>query len=246
MLSGKTIVVTGCLQGIGRQTMATLAENRANVIACAYKENDEFLNYCSELAGKNGVEIIPVYFDMSDNESVKQAGKEIVGLKRDIHGIVNIAGINKDVLFNMITYQNLIDTFQVNFFSQIMLTHPIARWMQRKKSGGSIVFTTSSTALFGNEGQTSYGASKAALIGAVKSMAIELGRENIRVNAVAPGVINTPMTAAVSEALTAERVDKMDIPHMGEAVDVANMYMFLMSDLSRHITGQVLRVDGGM
>lgn len=246
MLSGKTIVVTGCLQGIGRQTMTAFAENGADVIACAYKEDEEFDNYCKELSKRCDVVISPMYCDMSDNDDVKNTGKKILAMKKDIHGIVNIAGINKDVLFNMINYQNLFDTFQVNFFSQIMLTHPIVRWMQRRKIEGSVVFTSSSTALFGVEGQTSYGASKAALIGAMRSMAIELGRKGIRVNAVAPGVIRTPMIESVSEELTRERINMMDIPHIGDASDVANIYMFLMSDLSRHITGQVLRVDGGM
>lgn len=246
MLEGKNIIITGCLQGIGRETMAVFAQNKANVIACAYRQDEEFAQFCDQLAEENGIEIVPVYFDMSDNEAVKSAAKQIVSWKKEIHGLVNIAGMNRDAYFNMLSYQDLFDTFQVNFFAQILFTQYIARWMQRKKTRGSIVFTSSIAALTGSEGQVAYGASKAALIGAMRSMAIELGKDGIRVNAVAPGVINSPMTAQLNDTLLYDRVQKMDIPRLGNADEVSNFFMFLVSDLSCHITGQVLRVDGGM
>ena len=183
---------------------------------------------------------------MNDNDSVKKAAKEIIALKKDIHGLVNIAGINRDAYFNMVTYQDMLDTFQVNFFSQVLFTQYIVRWMQRKKTKGSIVFTSSLAALIGNEGQTVYSASKAAIIGAMRSMAIELGKDGIRVNAVAPGVIISPMTEKLDKVIISDRILKMDIPRLGNADEVSKLFMFLMSDLASHITGQVIRVDGGM
>ena len=246
MLEGKTIIITGCLQGIGKETMAVFARNRANIIACSYREDEEFVGDCERLAKENGIEIVPLYFDMSDNEAVKKAAKQIISWKKEIHGLVNIAGMNRDAYFSMLSYQDLYDTFQVNFFAQILFTQYIVRWMQRKKTKGSIVFTSSITALAGSEGQVAYGASKAALIGAMRSMAIELGKDGIRVNAVAPGVIDSPMTRQLDEALLGERVMKMDIPRLGRADEVSNLYLFLVSDLACHITGQVMRVDGGM
>ncbi len=246
MLTGKNIVVTGCLQGIGKATLKTFAENGANVFACAYAANDEFENFCKDLADKNAVKITPIYFDMSDNAAVVAAAKKIQSAKEEIHGLVNIAGINNDALFPMVTYKDLFDTFQVNFFAQIIFSQYIVRLMQRKKTVGSIVFTSSISALDGNRGQTAYGASKAALIGAMKTMALELGEFNIRVNAIAPGVIKSPMTDKLPENILASKIKTMDIPRLGEVAEVAKLYLFLMSDLSSHFTGQVIRIDGGM
>lgn len=168
MLERKNIVITGCLQGIGKETMTMFAQNGASVIACAYQYNDKFEYECNQLAEQNNVEVTPVYFDMNDNNAVKNAAKEIISLKKEIHGLVNIAGINRDAYFGMISYQDLLNTFQVNLFSQILFTQYIVRWMQRKNTNGSIVFTSSSTALFGSRGQVVYGASKAAIIGAMR------------------------------------------------------------------------------
>lgn len=246
MLTGKNIVVTGCLQGIGKETLITFAQNGANVFACAYKYSDEFENFCKKLGEENGAQIIPVYFDMMDNASIKEAVKTIQKAKMDIHGLVNIAGINRDAYFNMITYQDMIDTFQVNFYSQIVLSQYIVKLMQRYKTNGSIAFTSSITALDGNAGQVIYGASKAALIGAMRSMALELGGSGIRVNAVCPGVIKTPMTEALAEEVIAKKEKTMELPRLGEAREVANVFMYLMSDLSTHVSGQTIRVDGGI
>ena len=246
MVEGKNIVVTGALQGIGKQTMTTLAQHGANVIACAYKEDEEFSKYIESLSSENHVSIYPVYFDMMDNDSIKAAAREIQKLKLDIHGLVNIAGINRDAYFNMVTMQDLQDTFQVNFFSQILFTQYIVKLMLRKQTKGSIAFTSSVSALDGNAGQTSYAASKAALIGAMRTMAIELGSAGLRVNAVAPWVIKTPMTDALAEDVKEGKVARMDIQRLGKPEEVADTFMYLMSDLSSHVTGQTIRIDGGM
>lgn len=246
MVPGKNIVVTGCLQGIGKETLRAFAENGANVFACAYKKTEEYESFCNGLSERNGVKIWPVYFDMMDNGSIKEAAKVIQSQKTEIHGLVNIAGINKDAYFNMVTYQDMLDTFQVNFFSQIVFSQYIVKLMQRRKTAGSIVFTSSISALDGNEGQLAYGASKAALIGAMKTMALELGKTGIRVNAVAPGVISTPMTAALSQSNIDKKIKAMDIPRLGTAKEVAELFLFLMSDLSSHISGQTIRIDGGI
>lgn len=246
MLSGKNIVITGCLQGIGRETMIKFAENGANVFACAYQRDKKFEELCKSLSGKNKVQVIPIYFDMMDNASVKEAAKDIQKSKMEIHGLANIAGINKDACFNMISYQDMVDTFQVNFYSQIVLSQYIVRIMQRYKTAGSIVFTSSITAMDGNAGQVIYGASKAALIGAMRSMALELGINGIRVNAVCPGVIKTSMTEKMPQDAILQKEKAMEIPRLGEASEVADVFLYLMSDLSSHISGQTIRVDGGI
>lgn len=151
MLSNKNIVVTGCLQGIGKATLEKFAKNGANIFACAYQQSEEFEGGCDALAKENGVQVIPIYFDMADIASVKEAAKSIQKFKMEIHGLVNIAGINRDAYFNMISYQDMVDTFQVNVYSQIILSQYIVKLMQRYKTEGSIVFTSSITALDGNE-----------------------------------------------------------------------------------------------
>ena len=247
MIQNKNFVITGCLSGIGRETLKTFAENGSGVIfACAYRKEDNYEEFCKELQGKNGATIYPIYFDMMDNNSIKAAAREIQSKKVDIHGLLNIAGINKDALFQMVSYQDMIDTFQVNFFSQIIFTQYIVKLMLKKQIPGSIVFTSSISALDGNEGQTAYGASKAALIGAVRTMALELGKNGIRVNAVAPGVIKTPMTEKLNTELVENKLRKMEIPRIGEAKEVADVFLYLMSEYSSHISGQVIRVDGGI
>ncbi len=133
MVAGKNIVVTGCLQGIGKELLKVLAEHGANVFACAYKETEEFKLFCKELADKNEVSIWPIYFDMMDNASIKDAAKAIQSQKVEINGLINVAGINKDAFFNMVTYQDMLDTFQVNFFSQIIFSQYIVKLMQRRK-----------------------------------------------------------------------------------------------------------------
>ena len=246
MLKGKSVVITGCLQGIGKETLRAFAENGANVFACSYKRDEECEAFCKELSKKHGVAVYPVYFDLMDLEAIKLAVREIQLKKTEIHGLVNIAGMNRDAYFPMVTYQDMLDTFQVNFFSQIILSQYIVKLMRRKKTRGSVVFTSSVTAFDGNEAQLSYGASKAAIIGAMKTMALELGPVGIRVNAVAPGVIQTPMTDRLGKDVIDRKIEKMDIPRIGRAEEVANLYLFLTSDLSSHISGQVIRIDGGV
>ncbi len=246
MVNGKNIVITGCLQGIGKETLKRFAENGANVFACSYKQTDEYESFCQDLAETCNVCIWPVYFDMMDNDSIKAAAKQIQAQKVEINGLVNIAGINKDAYFGMISQQDMLDTFQVNVFSQITFSQYIVKLMQRKQTRGSIAFTSSVTAIDGNEAQLTYGASKAALIGVMRTMALELGKNGIRVNAIAPGVIKTPMTAVLNESVIEKKIKTMDMPRLGEAREVADLFLYLMSDLSSHVSGQLIRIDGGI
>ncbi len=245
MLQGKTAVITGCLQGIGRSAMDTFAMNGANVFACAYKQTEEFENHCKALSEENGVIIIPVYFDMTNNDDIKNAAKTIMKEKLPIDILVNIAGITRDAFFSMVTMDQLQDTFQVNFFSQIIFSQYIVKLML-KNGKGSIINTSSISGIDGNEGQLAYSASKAALIAATKTMARELGKNHIRVNAIAPGVIMTPMTADLTEEVIEKQLNRSKLKRQGTPEEVADLIMFLGSDMSAHITGQVLRVDGGI
>ncbi len=245
MLQGKTAVVTGCSKGIGKETMRVFAKNRCNIFACAHKKTDEFETEIQELQEKHQVSITPIYFDMADNDAVKAAAREIQKAKKQIDILVNIAGIARDAFFQMVTMGQLQETFQVNFFSQILFSQYMVKLMRKSKKG-SVIFTSSMMAMDGNKGQLSYSASKAAIIAATKTMAEELGPEGIRVNAVAPGVIKTPMTDAVETEIIQGMWKRSKLQRIGNAEEVANLIMFLASDLSDYITGQVIRIDGGI
>lgn len=244
-LQGKTAVITGCLQGIGRSALDLFAANGANVFACVQVNTDEFSEHASQLEKQYGVRIMPVAFDMASNDSIKSAVREIQKEKLPVDILVNIAGIAKDSIFPMVTLDQMQEVFQINFFSQIVLSQYISKLMLRQ-GRGSIIFTSSITALDGNFGQLVYGASKAALIAAMKTMAIELGPKGVRVNAVAPGVIKTPMTEALIDNLLLEKMERSSLKRYGSPEEVAELLLFLASDESTYITGQTIRVDGGI
>lgn len=245
MLKGKTAVITGCLQGIGNETMREFARNRCNVFACSYRQTQEFESEIQELEEKYQVKIVPVYFDMSDNDAIKAAAREIQKAKMPIDILVNVAGITRDAIFQMVTMEQMQETFQVNFFSQILFSQYIVKLMLRNGKG-SVVFTSSITGMDGNGGQLAYGASKAAVISAMKTMSEELGPKGIRVNAIAPGVIKTPMTDVLDADIVERKLEKSKLHRIGTPKEVADVILFLASDLSDYITGQVVRIDGGI
>ena len=153
--------------------------------------------------------------------------------------------MNRDAIFHMVTMDQLKDTFQINFFSQMLLTQYITKLMLKNKKG-SVINISSIAGIDGNIGQLSYAASKAALISATKTLSQELGPKGIRVNAIAPGVIATAMTADLPEEAKTRLMSKSDIKRLGSPEEVANAIIYLASDLSSFVTGQVIRVDGGI
>jgi 3-oxoacyl-[acyl-carrier protein] reductase len=245
LLNGKNAVITGCLKGIGRSTLDLFARNGANVWACCQYESPEFTEHIKELAAANNVWITPLYFDLLDPEQIKTANQTIRDSKLPVDILVNIAGMTCDALFHMTTMDQMKKVFEVNFFSQMLLTQYITKNMMRHKSG-SVISVSSISAIDGNPGQLSYTASKAAIIGATRTLSSELAGYGIRVNSVAPGVINTEMTANLPPAIMEKFMAKSDLKHMGLPEEVAGVILFLASDMSSYITGQIIRVDGGI
>jgi len=245
LLAGKTAVVTGCLKGIGKATMELFASNGANVFACFQFQNDEILAAIEKLAESTGVKITPLIFDLTDSTQIKDAVRKINSTKEKVDILVNIAGMTDDALFQMVSIDQIKKIFEVNFFSQILLTQYITKLMLRNKSG-SIINISSISAIDGNPGQLSYSASKAALIGATKTLSAELAPSGIRVNALAPGVIKTDMTENLPVEAIKKLKMKIKLGHIGLPEEVSGAILFLASDKSSFITGQIIRIDGGI
>ena len=245
LLQNKTAIITGSNRGIGKAVLETFAENGADIFACVRKESDEFSNVTARLSEKTGVSITPVYFDLAESEQVKSGVKSILSSKKQIDILVNNAGVASGSFFQMTSLKDLKQVFEINFFSQILFTQGISRYMTRFKTG-SIINIASTAGLIGDAGMTSYGSSKAALIFATKTMATELGEKNIRVNAIAPSITKTDMFDQMEEKARSKLIDASALKRPAEAVEVANVALFLASDLSSYVTGQVLRVDGGL
>lgn len=246
LLKNKTAIITGCARGIGKEILKTFAENGADVFACVRKETEEFSERIKILSEENGVEIVPLYFDLRDDVAMKEAVMQIRKSKKKIDILVNNAGvISESLLFQMTPMENMREVFEVNFFAQMRLTQYISRFMQKNENGGSIIFMSSIAALDGTPGQLEYIGSKAALIGATKALANEFGSFNIRVNAVAPGPTKTDMGNEISEKLAEDAIKRSALGRWGTPEEIANVVLFLASDLSNYVTGQCIRVDGG-
>ncbi|MBP3889428.1 MAG: SDR family oxidoreductase [Cellulosilyticum sp.] len=245
MLKDKNAIITGANRGIGKKTLEVFAAQGANIWACARKSNEEFEEYIAELSKTYDVIIEPIYFDLSDDEEIKKAMKQIIDTKKDIHILVNNAGIvAESKLFQMTTIEEMKRVFDINFFAPMLISQYISKKMLRQKQG-SIINMSSIAAIDGEPAQLEYVSSKAALIGATKKLAIELGKYGIRVNAVAPGATDTDMGGKIKQEVLEQTLNKTVMKRMATTEEIANTILFLASDLSSYITGQVIRVDGG-
>lgn len=245
LLQGKNAIVTGCARGIGKSIVEVLANNGANIWACARTQSNNFENYLLDLSRKCNVKIKPIYFDLSNKEEMKNAVRIIMSDKINVDVLVNNAGITYNSLFQMSTQSKIEEVLNVNFISPFLFTQYIVKLML-KSNNGSIINISSSAALDGNSGRSVYGASKAALLCATKALAAELGDQGIRANVIAPGITETDMLESMTEDVIKETVQNTDLKRSGKPTDIANAVLYLASDLSSYVTGQVLRVDGGM
>jgi 3-oxoacyl-[acyl-carrier protein] reductase len=247
LLHEKTAIITGTNRGIGLATLEAFAANGAKVYAHARRETPDFLALLDDISRMYGTEIWPVCFDLTDYEAMKQKMREIAASKHQIDILVNNAGITADdTAFLMTPVEKMKTVFDVNFFAQMALTQYAARMMTRNKSVSKSIVNVASIAGIDGEAQIEYSASKAALIGATKKLAIELNDYNIRVNAVAPGVTDTDMARAMDESFIRRATEKTVMKRKAQTGEISGAILFLASELSSFMTGQVLRVDGGM
>lgn len=244
MLKDKVAIVTGGTRGIGRAIALKLADKGANIVI-NYRNSDKEAEELKSILEGKGVKVLTVKCDISnfeDSKDLMDKCKEVFG-KIDI--LVNNAGITKDTLIMRMKEEDFDNVIDVNLKGTFNCAKHASAIMLKQRFG-KIINMTSVVGIAGNAGQVNYAASKAGVIGLTKSLAKELGSRGITVNAVAPGFINTDMTASLSEKVKEEASKNIPLKRLGDPEDVANLVGFLASDAANYITGQVINVDGGM
>ena len=244
LLKGKTAIITGASRGIGREIAEVFAKNGAD-IAFTYLSSVEKGEALEKELAQYGTKVKGFRSDASDFASADQLAKDVVAEFGRIDVLVNNAGITRDNLLMRMSEEQWDEVIRINLKSVFNLTKACQRTMLKQRSG-SIINMSSVVGVKGNAGQANYSASKAGIIGFTKSIALELGSRNIRSNAIAPVFIETEMTDALDEKMVQEWRNAIPLKRGGTGEDVANLTLFLASDLSTYITGQVINVDGGM
>lgn len=244
LLENQTAIVTGASRGIGTGIALLLAEQGANV-AFTYLSSEAKAKELEAQIQAKGVKAKAYHSDASDYKASEQLVTDVLADFGKIDILVNNAGITKDGLLMRMSEEQFDVVIKANLKSVFNMTKAIQRPMLKERKG-SIINITSVVGIRGNAGQANYAASKAGIIGFTKSVALELGSRNIRCNAVAPGFIETEMTAALDEKVVAGWREGIPLKRGGTPNDVANAVAFLASDMSSYITGQVLQVCGGM
>jgi len=244
MLSGKTAIITGASRGIGRAIALKMAENGANV-AIVYAGNEAAAKESCDCAQKFGVKAQIYCCDVADFDKTKALIQTVIEDFGGIDILVNNAGIVRDNLVLSMSeddFDSVIDTNLKGAFN--MIKHTYTHFM--KKRSGRIINITSITGVVGNAGQANYASAKAGMIGLTKSVARELAARNVTCNAIAPGFIQTDMTDKLSDKIKETVLGSIPMKKMGTPNDVANIAVFLASDNASYITGEVIKIDGGL
>jgi 3-oxoacyl-[acyl-carrier protein] reductase len=244
LLEGKTALITGAARGIGKALALTFAREGASIAFTDIAENDDFKNTLRELEAL-GVKARGHVSDASKMDQTEAVVNKIVGDFGRIDILVNNAGITRDTLLMRMTEDQWDLVIKVNLKSVFNFTKCVQPVMLKQRSG-SIINMSSVVGVSGNAGQSNYAASKAGIIGFTKSVAREVGSRNIRCNAIAPGFIMTDMTSQLPEEVRKAWIEQIPLKRAGTVDDVANTALFLASDLSSYISGQVISVCGAM
>lgn len=244
LLQGKSALITGASRGIGKGIALKFAEHGANVAFTYLSSVEKGIELENELKAF-GVNAKGYRSDAADFKAADELITQMVADFGTIDIVVNNAGITKDGLLMRMSEENFDDVIKTNLKSVFNITKAVQKIMLKQRSG-SIINISSVVGVKGNAGQANYAASKAGIIGFTKSVALELGSRNIRCNAVAPGFIETEMTAVLDEKVVQGWRDAIPLKRGGSVDDVANLCVFLGSDMSAYITGQCINVCGGM
>lgn len=243
-MSKKVALITGASRGIGKEIALGLAKEGMDV-AITYTSNEDMANEVLKDLETYDIEAIAVKANVSLEEDVKALVKEVEESLGKIDVLVNNAGITKDNLLIKMSDQDFSDVLDVNLKGVFLCTKTVARSMMKKRYG-KIINISSIVGVGGNAGQGNYAASKAGVIGFTKSIAKELGSRGIRVNAIAPGFIQTQMTDVLKEDIKEQMLNSISLKEFGKPSDISNLVNFLASEKSDYITGEVIKIDGGM
>ena len=244
LLQGKTAIITGASRGIGKGIAKIFAQHGAN-IAFTYLSSEEKAKALEQELSSFGITAKGFKSDASKFDSAQELADQVMETFGSIDVLVNNAGITKDNLLMRMSENDFDTVMEVNMKSIFNLTKAVLRPMLKQRAG-SIINMSSVVGVKGNAGQANYSASKAGIIGFSKSTALELGSRNIRCNVIAPGFIETEMTAKLDENIVKGWTDNIPLKRGGKPEDIANATVFLASDMSTYISGQVLNVCGGM
>ncbi len=244
LLENKVSLITGATRGIGKG-IAIMFAKQGSAIAFTYVSSDEKARAMEAELSALGVKAKGFKSDAADFKAADELVNQVVAEFGTIDILINNAGITRDTLLMRMTEQQWDDVINANLKSVFNLTKAVQRPMLKARKG-SIINMSSVVGVKGNAGQSNYAASKAGIIGFTKSVALELGSRNIRCNAIAPGFIETEMTGALDEKVIQQWRDAIPLKRGGTANDVANLTLFLASDMSAYITGQCINVCGGM
>jgi len=244
LLKGKKAIVTGGARGIGKEIVLDFLKEGAEVYYIDLAEG-EFVSEMKKAAQAGGSTFTWKKGDVSQEEEITQVVEDILKESEGIDILINNAGITRDGLIFRMSSENWEKVLRINLTSAFYISRIVARSMAKRRTG-SIINMASVVGIGGNAGQANYSASKAGLIGLTKSLAKEVASRGVRVNAVAPGYIESDMTRALPEQAKEAMLSQIPLARAGQPVDVALAVTFLASDRSAYITGQVLRVDGGM
>lgn len=244
LLENKTALITGATRGIGKGIATTFAKQGANV-AFTYSSSVEAAEALEKELAAFGIKAKGYQSNAAKFDAAQELAAEVLKEFGSIDVLINNAGITKDNLLMRISEEDFDSVIEVNLKSVFNLTKAVIRPMMKQR-GGSIINMSSVVGVQGNAGQTNYAASKSGMLGFTKSVALELGSRNIRCNAVAPGFIETEMTAKLDEKVVDGWRQSIPLKRGGAPEDIANACVFLASDMSTYITGQTLNVDGGM
>ncbi len=245
LLEGKVAIVTGGSRGIGRAISEDLAKNGAKIVV-NYNSNADAANETVAAINALGSEAIAVQADVSDFDQAQALGKAAIEAYGQVDILVNNAGTTKDTLLMTMKEAQWDDVMDINLKSAFNMTKAVARPMIRKKNGGRIINISSVSGLIGLPGQSNYSASKAGMIGFSKALAKELGGRAITVNCIAPGFIPTDLTSVLDEDRVKWITESTPLGRMGKPEEIAHAVTFLASDHAAFITGETLRVDGGI
>jgi 3-oxoacyl-[acyl-carrier protein] reductase len=245
MLYGKTCMITGASRGIGKSTAELFASQGADLVLVAKTQSllKELQTFLTDTYP--GITVHVFACDISDSNAVKDLFNQLRKLKLNLHVLVNNAGIMVDAVLTMATPEMIQEVIQVNVMGSIYVAQQASKFMIKNRAG-SIINLSSIIGTNGNKGQTIYSSAKAAIIGFTKSLSKELAVYNVRVNALAPGFIDTDMTKSMDPKFYERNIESIGMKRIGKPEDIANVALFLASDLSAYVTAQIIGVDGGM